>query len=86
MPLEIIFTNHDWQTSIMPFANNGYYNYERLVYKANQTVPAGINRTVNSQIEHDSCWYSITGRRYASRPSKKGIYIYQGKIRTLGTN
>ena len=85
-PVEIIFTNHDLQTSIMPFANNGYYNYERLVYKANQTVPAGINRTVNSQIEHDSCWYSITGRRYASRPSKKGIYIYQGKIRTLGTN
>jgi len=33
-PVEIIFTNHDLLTGVMPFANGGYYNYGRLLYKA----------------------------------------------------
>ena len=35
--MEIIFTNHDLLTGVMPFANGGYYNYGRLLYKAGQT-------------------------------------------------
>ena len=50
-PKEIIFTNHDLLTQIMPFANGGYYNYDRLIYKAGQTAPTGV-KTIKEPLRH----------------------------------
>ena len=83
-PVELIFTNHDCLTHAMPFANNGYYNYDHLIYKAGQTSPTSINNTVNSHARQtDTYWYTLDGKLIPTRPMKKGVYIHQGKIRIL---
>ena len=85
-PVELIFTNHDLLTQIMPFANDGYYNYDHLIYKAGQTSPTGISSLANSQTEHtNTYWYTLDGKLIPTRPSKKGVYIHQGIIRYQGT-
>lgn len=85
-PVELIFTNHDLLPQAMPFANSGYYNYDHLIYKASQTSPASISSPANSQTEHNNTyWYTLDGKLLPTRPSKKGVYIHQGKIRYLGT-
>ena len=77
--MELIFTNHDLLTDIMPFANGGYYNYDHLLYKTSLTtglhhlkVPEKINNV----------WYTLNGHYFTTRPVAKGIYIHQGKIIT----
>ena len=85
-PVELIFTNHDLLTRAMPFANSGYYNYDHLIYEAGQTSPSSISSLINSQTElNNTYWYTLDGKRLPARPTKKGLYIYQGKIRILGT-
>jgi hypothetical protein len=78
-PVELIFTNHDLLTDIMPFVNGGYYNYDHLLYKTSLTtglhhlkVPEKIN----------NAWYTLNGHYFTTRPVAKGIYIHQGKIIT----
>ncbi|MCR5068606.1 MAG: hypothetical protein K6A78_02180 [Prevotella sp.] len=44
-PVEIIFTNRDMLTSVMPFSNGSYYNYDHLIYKAGLTESTGIQFT-----------------------------------------
>lgn len=75
-PMEIIFTNHDLLTHVMPFVNGGYYNYDRLLYITGQET--GIT-TVNATAYTDSAWYDLSGRKFFGRPSEKGIYIHNGK-------
>ena len=81
-PVEIIFTNHDLLTDIMSFENGGYYNYDRLLYKAG--LATGITATNNTAI-NDDAWYDLTGRKLIGSPTTKGIYIHQGKkyIKTI---
>lgn len=73
--MEIIFTNHDLLTSVMPFANGGYYNYDRLIYKAGQDESIGVSLT---KISHSTAGYylDLQGRHFEQRPTVKGIYIY----------
>lgn len=72
-PVELIFTNHDLLTDIMPFVNGGYYNYDRLLYDATNTGSAGIT-TVTGDSRSDD-WYTLDGRRLKQRPTTKGFYL-----------
>ena len=76
-PTEIIFTNHDLLTQIMPFANGGNYNYERLMYKAGQTTPTSV-KTQKADHSGDS-YYDLQGRRINGKPTQHGVYIKNGK-------
>ena len=79
-PKEIIFTNHDLLTDVLPFANGGYYNYGQLVYMAGETT--GIGSMLNSEcIMHNraDAWFSLDGRKLKSLPTAKGIYVKNGK-------
>ena len=81
-PAEIVFTNHDLLTCVMPFVNSGYYQYDRMRYDASQTVPVGIEEvsTVNGQclMFNEKEWYDLQGRRYSHKPAAKGIYLRNG--------
>ena len=72
-PVELIFTNHDLLTDIMPFVNGGYYNYDRLLYDATNTGSAGIT-TVTGDSRSDD-WYTLDGRRLKQCPTIKGFYL-----------
>ncbi len=75
-PVELIFTNHDLLTDIMPFANGGYYNYDHLLYKTD--LATGLHhRKVPENCNNG--WYTLNGHYYTTRPAAKGIYIHQGK-------
>ena len=79
--VELIFTNHDLLTDIQPFANGGYYRYDRLIYKAGQTVPTSIARLeTNSPYRADGGWYTLSGMKLRGEPTQKGMYINTGKI------
>ena len=71
-PVEIIFTNHDLLTYIMPFANGGYYKYDQLLYKAGQTTPTGIDLLKATDAAGVS-YYNLQGQR-VSNPTK-GLFI-----------
>ena len=77
-PVEIIFTNHDLLTCIMPFENGGYYKYDGLLYKAGQTESTGVQSLKEATTSGD-CYYDLQGRRIHSTPTESGIYINQGK-------
>jgi hypothetical protein len=81
-PVELIFTNHDLLTDIMPFANGGYYNYDRLLYKAGEEIQTGIVSIHNSQFtihNEAGAWYTLDGRKVNVNVNvKKGLYIYNG--------
>lgn len=77
-PVEIIFTNHDLLTGVMPFANGGYYNYGRLLYKAGQTETSvqPSNMSLRQKAEE---YFDLQGRRLFQKPSAKGVYIRNGR-------
>jgi hypothetical protein len=91
-PVEIIFTNHDLLTGIMPFANGGYYNYDRLLYVAGLTTSID-DISMKEEESYSANWYSIDGRRLNSVgtgvlgdlqspvPARlaKGLYIHNGR-------
>ncbi len=76
--MEIIFTNHDLLTGVMPFANGGYYNYGRLLYKAGQTETSvqPSNMSLRQKAEE---YFDLQGRRLFQKPSAKGVYIRNGR-------
>ena len=76
-PVEIIFTNHDLLTDIMPFANGGYYNYGALLYKADQTTPVSIP-SVHANEATEGSIYNLQGLPVKA-PATNGIYIVGGK-------
>ena len=83
-PVEIIFTNYDLLTDIMPFSNGGYYNYAGLLYNAGQTtgiVDITTTPPDGSQppVWRGASWYDLQGRKLAGRPTQKGVYINKGK-------
>ena len=63
----------------MPFANGGYYNYDHLIYKAEQTAPTSVKTLKADDADADSYYYDLLGRRYTQRPGSKGVYIKNGK-------
>jgi len=60
-PVEIIFTNHDLLTDIMPFDNGGYYNYGKLLYNAEQTT--GFQAVGGGKLTSDGGWYNLLGHK-----------------------
>ena len=82
-PVELIFTNHDLLTHVMPFENGGYYNYDRMLYLAGQTTPTGIDEVVDrGERTFDGsagAIYDLQGRKVADGPKRKGVYISKGK-------
>jgi len=75
-PTELIFTNHDLLTDIMPFEQGGYYNYLELLYKTEQT--SGISLPTVSQ-QHATVYYDLLGRRRQPQHGQRAIYIQKGK-------
>lgn len=76
-PDEIIFTNNDMLTDIMPFANGGYYNYGSLLYKAGQNTPVSIP-SIPSGRTAESTPYNLQGLPVTT-PTPGSIYIVDGK-------
>ena len=77
-PVELIFTNQDLLTEIMAFENGGYYKYDHLLYKADQTIPVSIVKPAADNILSTG-WTTLDGRRLARRPANKGVYIQGNK-------
>ena len=75
-PVELIFTNHDLLTDIMPFEQGGYYNYLELLYKTEQT--SGISLPTVSQ-QQTTEYYDLLGRRRQPQHGQRAIYIQNGK-------
>ena len=76
-PAKIIFNNTSSpQTADLPFTNGGYYNKNGLV-----KVITGIEEVIaNSQkLNANIQYYDLSGRRLAGQPTKKGLYIVNGR-------
>ena len=83
-PVEIILTNHDLLTGIMPFANGGYYNYASLLYNAGQTTEIVSMEDGRWKMEDvNDAWYTIDGRKLQGKPTQKGVYINRNKKRVV---
>lgn len=83
-PAELIFTNHDLLTDILPFSQGGYYNNDHLLYLSGQNAPTGIRQhlTGTDASLGQGPIYDLQGRR-RSVPSAsvlpKGVYISGGR-------
>ena len=76
--VELVFTNHDLLTEVMPFACGGYYRYDRLVYLAYESVPTSIAKpAADKTLSAD--WFTLDGRRLSHHPTTKGIFIHHNK-------
>ena len=76
-PAKIIFNNTSSpQTADLVFTNGGYYNKDGLM-----KVITGIEEVIaNSQkLKANSQYYDLTGRRLNGQPTKKGLYIVNGR-------
>ena len=78
-PIELIFTNHDLLTDILPFTCGGYYNYDRLLYLTESPTPTGISQpaTTTNASPAEAITYDLQGRR-VNRPLH-GVYIKGGR-------
>jgi hypothetical protein len=75
-PAKIIFNNTSSpQTDDLTFANGGYYNKNGLV---KVIEPTGIE-TIRWNQSTDQTWYDLSGRQLKRLPTKKGLYILNGK-------
>ena len=79
--VELIFTNHDLLTTILPFYSGGYYRYDGLVYLVGQSNPTSITRpdsygpSRDDEAAPSDGWYTLDGRRLVRRPTTNGLYI-----------
>ena len=76
-PAELIFTNHDLLTDVMSFANGGYYNYDRLLYKAGMLT--GIESVLPSSACGEEQVYTLSGQQFVNRKLPRGVYIRGNK-------
>lgn len=79
LPAFIIFNNNNngQQTADLNFSNGGYYNEAGAL----QGLVTGIEEvTANSQqLKANSQYYDLSGRRLSGQPTKKGLYIINGR-------
>ena len=62
----------------MMFVNGGYY-LEDGVWDSVLSA-TGIQTVRTDGLKNqDASWYDLNGRRLSGVPTKKGVYIYQGK-------
>ena len=76
-PKELIFTNHDLLTDILPFENGGYYKYDRLLYISSQTT--GISTLASKENIAEGLLYDLSGRPIEKGRLPKGVYIRGNK-------
>ena len=79
-PAMIIFNNggNDKQTANLTFVNGGYY-VEQGTLRAIVGSATGIGNVTTMLIKDNGAWYDLHGRRLPGEPTKKGVYIHQGK-------
>lgn len=76
-PTQIIFNNNNngGQTADLDFENGGYYNQAGAL----QGVITGILDVRKKREDVRNGWYDLNGCRLSSEPTRKGVYIHQGK-------
>ena len=74
----IIFSGSGKQTGDMMFVNGGYYLEYGLWDSVSSAAGIQFVKGASSQ-NMDGHWYDLNGRRLSEEPTKKGVYIYQGK-------
>ena len=84
-PAKIIFNNSGQpQTEDLDFTQAGYYNEEGLQGVVTATGIMGLRSQETGDRRQESGvrsreWYDLQGRRMNGYPTKKGIYIHNGK-------
>ncbi len=77
-PNYIIFSGGGSQTADMPFTNAGYYTKDGR----QDVVTTGIDdalRLNDKEQMINAKWYDLSGRRLNGQPTKKGLYIVNGR-------
>lgn len=77
-PTYIIFNNNNngQQTADLDFKNGGYYNEAGAL----QGQVTGIEEVRwKTSDGRNNVWYDLSGRRLSSQPTKKGLYIVNGR-------
>lgn len=74
----IIFSGGSKQTGDMMFVNGGYYLEDGVWDSVLSATGIQTVRTDGLK-DKDASWYDLNGRRLSGVPTKKGVYIYQGK-------
>jgi hypothetical protein len=59
-----------------------------ISYVANQVMgtpnePTAISFTTLDQMPHDGKWYTTSGIQLQQKPTRSGLYIYNGKVKTI---
>ena len=59
-----------------------------ISYAANKVIgspdqPTAINFMALDQMPHDGKWYTISGIQLPKKPTRSGLYIYNGKVKTI---
>lgn len=59
-----------------------------ISYAANKVIgtpdqPTAINFTALDQMPHDGKWYTTSGIQLQQKPTRSGLYIYNGKVKTI---
>ena len=60
----------------------------RISYAANKVIgtpdqPTVISFTALDQMPHDGKWYTTSGIQLPQKPTRSGLYIYNGKVKTI---
>ena len=60
----------------------------RISYAANKVIgtpdqPTAINFMALDQMPHDGKWYTTSGIQLPKKPTRSGLYIYNGKVKTI---
>jgi hypothetical protein len=60
----------------------------RISYAANKVLgtpeePTAINFMSLAEMPHDGKWYTLGGVLIGKKPTRSGLYIYNGKVKTI---
>ena len=66
------------QTDDLEFQNTGYYTLNGMWKNVLKEV-TGIQAITTTHSNTDTQWYNLNGSRFSEKPTRKGIYIHQGK-------
>jgi hypothetical protein len=77
VPDNIIFSGGGNQTADLRFTNAGYYTKDGQ----QDVVTTGVKDVIanTQQLTPNTLYYDLSGRRLAGQPTKKGLYIVNGR-------
>ena len=88
-PSSVTLSNNDWETYTVTItgtgsskiiftpSNNRFFLDEVLVVDLNSTT--GISPVTRHPSSLTDAWYTLDGRKLSGKPTRKGIYIFNGK-------